>query len=464
MALSVTAKQRTITEMRSIAVETMKIQFGLAMDEKDEFERIKETDQLCIMSSRNGGTVIIAKDYQNPAVLGYSSLAYDKQQVPCGFSWWLAAIDHALNTQAGTVNHSRNRSVPKRFPSNVSPILQCNWGQRYPYNQMCPGNALVGCVAVAMGQVMSAHGYPNRGQGKHSYDCNYGMQFVDYGNTTYDWELIRANDYGEISKLLYHCGVSVNMDYGLTASLASSSMVRDALIGNFRYKLSAKHLKRNEYTTESWMSILFENLANGCPVYYAGDQSNDIGAIGHAFVIDGYNSSGYVHVNWGWNGDMNGFYDLATLGNTYPYNQEMICDIIADENIQLTLGLGGGGLIKLMSNYAQSYEFSFVPVEGYYIREVIFNGTDVTAQLSNGNTFVTPIINLNSSLEVKALSICEGDVNDDGVVDIADVNILINLMLGKEETRATPETADVTGDGVVDIADLNAVINAMLGK
>ena len=54
-----------------------------------------------------------------------------------------------------------------------------------------------------------------------------------------------------------------------------------------------------------------------------------------------------------------------------------------------------------------------------------------------------------------------GDVTGDGNVDIADVNAVINMMLGK--ATQTP-AGDVTGDGTIDIADVNAVINIMLGK
>ena len=53
-----------------------------------------------------------------------------------------------------------------------------------------------------------------------------------------------------------------------------------------------------------------------------------------------------------------------------------------------------------------------------------------------------------------------GDVNGDGTVDIADVNAVINVMLGKTTTNP----CDVTGDGTIDISDVNAVINIMLGK
>ena len=57
-----------------------------------------------------------------------------------------------------------------------------------------------------------------------------------------------------------------------------------------------------------------------------------------------------------------------------------------------------------------------------------------------------------------------GDVSGDGMVDIADVNQVINVMLGKTASGESLAGSDVTGDGQVDIADVNAVINIMLGK
>ena len=83
----------------------------------------------------------------------------------------------------------------------------------------------------------------------------------------------------------------------------------------------------------------------------------------------------------------------------------------------------------------------------------------ITAATTDGSN-----LSATCMVKVRGVSDLYGDINGDGVVDIADVNILINLMKGKEDPRATAETADVTGDGVADIADVNAVINAMLGK
>lgn len=52
------------------------------------------------------------------------------------------------------------------------------------------------------------------------------------------------------------------------------------------------------------------------------------------------------------------------------------------------------------------------------------------------------------------------DFTADGLVDIADVNQVLNNMLG----RGINTMPDTTGDGRVDIADVNAVINVMLGR
>ena len=58
-----------------------------------------------------------------------------------------------------------------------------------------------------------------------------------------------------------------------------------------------------------------------------------------------------------------------------------------------------------------------------------------------------------------------GDVNGDGSVDVADVNIIINIMLGMDTADNYAGRACVTeGDTDVDVADVNEVINIMLGK
>ena len=56
----------------------------------------------------------------------------------------------------------------------------------------------------------------------------------------------------------------------------------------------------------------------------------------------------------------------------------------------------------------------------------------------------------------------KGDVNGDGEVNIADVNVIIGIILGNTYDAETVHRADVNGDGEVNIADVNAIIDIIL--
>ena len=58
----------------------------------------------------------------------------------------------------------------------------------------------------------------------------------------------------------------------------------------------------------------------------------------------------------------------------------------------------------------------------------------------------------------------QGDVNGDGEVDVNDVNILINIVLGKDDAAKYEGRANVDGAGDVDVTDVNTLINLVLGK
>ena len=120
-----------------------------------------------------------------------------------------------------------------------------------------------------------------------------------------------------------------------------------------------------------------------------------------------------------------------------------------------------------------------------YLEEPIVNGDELTYLLPTAQwcdaadlgiyplglvyvnlTLEAPTVGQTYTLDIPGLELLydadvTGDVTGDGKVDIADVNAVINMMLGK---AAATTAGDVTGDGNVDIADVNAVINIMLGK
>jgi hypothetical protein len=49
-------------------------------------------------------------------------------------------------------------------------------------------------------------------------------------------------------------------------------------------------------------------------------------------------------------------------------------------------------------------------------------------------------------------------MNHDGVVNIVDVQMIVNQVLG-----ISPATCDLNGDGKIDIVDVQIVVNASLG-
>ena len=67
-------------------------------------------------------------------------------------------------------------------------------------------------------------------------------------------------------------------------------------------------------------------------------------------------------------------------------------------------------------------------------------------------------------MAVASWAALRGDVDGNGMVDVADVNAVINAMLGKGTGSLSPSACDINGDGMVDISDVNLVIDIMLGK
>ncbi|MBP5781977.1 MAG: C10 family peptidase, partial [Bacteroidales bacterium] len=147
---------------------------------------------------------------------------------------------------------------------------------------------------------------------------------ANFGNTTYDWDnmpgtVTVASPYAEqlaTATLMYHCGVSVNMMYGTSASSAYSEDVPYALESYFGYTTSGILYKSN-YSNSGWISLLKNELDAYRPIYYCG--SGIYG--GHAFVCDGYDSDNKFHFNWGWSGNANGYFAIGNLNpNNFIFN------------------------------------------------------------------------------------------------------------------------------------------------
>ena len=245
------------------------------------------------------------------------------------------------------------------LPAAVAPLLTSTWGQRAPYNFMCPlktptpwGGYLpdeqhcrVGCVAVAMGQIMRYHHWPVLGEGSNSVtypvlSSSANTFSVDFAEATYDWDNMiddYSGDYTEaegraVAQLLYHCAVASNMLFEKTFSFSTNFTASDALVKYFHYDGERMQTRmRSDYSRDEWMDMVREELSQGRPIFYeAISISLSEGIYAHSFVIDGYNEEGLVHVNWGWYGHEDGYYDIDLLdppGYQFNFYQDMIVGI-----------------------------------------------------------------------------------------------------------------------------------------
>jgi hypothetical protein len=75
-------------------------------------------------------------------------------------------------------------------------------------------------------------------------------------------------------------------------------------------------------------------------------------------------------------------------------------DVYADNEIYLTINLADNGCIRQHITSGESCTYTFVAAEGWRINAVTYNGNDVTSQLINGTTFITPAIHSDAVLNV----------------------------------------------------------------
>jgi hypothetical protein len=225
---------------------------------------------------------------------------------------------------------------PKSLNSNVvSPMLSTTWGQSPYYNAMCPydsarnARCVTGCEATAMAQIMRFWSYPAQGTGSFSYIdapsntgyyTNIGTVSADFGATVYKWSEMPGAltaDNGNIATVMYQCGVAMGMNYGSGGSAAYTDYpghpcAMNAFTSYFAYDAQTiKYVDKANYTDASWQAMIVSELNAGRPVLYSGQDTGNIG--GHAWVCDGYDASGMLHMNWGWGGMDNGYFSSTDL-------------------------------------------------------------------------------------------------------------------------------------------------------
>ena len=309
------------------------------------------------------GFVLVSASTTTPPVLAYSFEGPFVMIPPVRDLLWLYEQEIAfaeskqLKALPKAAANWDRYMAPEYAPSaekgtKVDPLLTSFWNQNKYYNTYCPWDVNAGayydyrvpngCVALAASQLMYYHRWPEHGIGMVSYiPQGYGVQTVNFNNEHYVYEAmcnIPTSYANQISRLAYHFGVSIRMNYNADGSGAQTEDAKNKLRQTFYYDPSITTYYRGSYIdtlVEEYILALKDQMDRRLPVYYSGctAQLNSC----HAYVVDGYDEDDLFHINYGWGGASNGNYaiDNFVAGYShYDYSAEALFNIFPSKAFQ----------------------------------------------------------------------------------------------------------------------------------
>lgn len=236
----------------------------------------------------------------------------------------------------------------------TEPMVKSLWHQDAPYNIMIPNGKSASCGPIAVAQILNYYKAPHHGFGHvtlYDNDLDYSSTSIDYNNILNEY---RSGSYNQtqadaVANLIWHVGAAMTLKYS-TATGTPGTENNRMVWGIQKYLHISQNCRfrlRKFYSTEQWMKMLDEQLEAGRPVYYRGRAfryNSGSDGIGHIFVVDGKNSEGLYHINFGHGStQQNKFASLDVINQStsiypgdygvyYNWEQGMTTDLYPDEN------------------------------------------------------------------------------------------------------------------------------------
>lgn len=304
------------------------------MVDKDELEETYPVDQpvlaYIVTYSPSGFVVVSGDDRLEPIMVCSAESEFRWDQPERNFlRHYLGKVMPVLWDHMPIQVHENWSLLRHKLPAKKNEVTPDNlgratyiywptapWDQRGYYDDTCRahnGDEYVptGCVATAMSIKMKYHNWPPFGVGSHAYSDTFGdVQFshaVSFANQNYDWasmpDTCVTSPNSEVARIMYHAGVSVDMDYEVAGSGANTMKVADAMNNHFLY-----------YGTDS-DSGYWSGHEVRLSISIIGKLPVQIGGWGHSVIVDGYrdDQTNEWHINCGWSGANNGWYRLDSL-------------------------------------------------------------------------------------------------------------------------------------------------------
>ena len=259
--------------------------------------------------------VIVSGESQMNEIVGYGRLTRnDADALP-------PQMQALLQQYTETVRQVRSgqqpaASLPKLLKRNVAPLVTAQWGQSYPYNSKTPvidgKPTYTGCVATAAAQFLYFYKWPKQ---RPSLYINPDGDEAD-ASPTYLWDAIKdtrqemtnQRSVSAVGRLMKDVARAIRITFGTQASPSNIEYTLDALQNNFGY--TTRLLHRDRLKADEFREAILQEISDGYPVMVCGGI--------HAFIYDGYDRRGFVHANFGWDGQGDGYYDINTITTPLP--------------------------------------------------------------------------------------------------------------------------------------------------
>ncbi|MCK9330265.1 MAG: C10 family peptidase [Candidatus Cloacimonetes bacterium] len=317
------------------------------------------------------GFILIAKDTDLNPVMGYSfrnNFSEKPKNQDIFTSWFKEQQDAQLQFQTLTSKEQNNNlwnqridyfndfeQWPPEGSTTTGGWVESNWTQSAPFNNLCPidptsnSRSIAGCPSIAMGQIINYHKeisntifndndkYVMYNSSSNTYSIDDDYQQRDFPNfeelNTYLSQiqnLYNANeelDNNLKAALVFASGVAIRQSY---SSDISGNFFNHQIINGF-HKFGYNSATLLYADSPMVYERLIDNMKSGLPAQLSALTPD---GSGHQIVIDGYNTNEKIHMNFGWGGQSNGWYNIPLSG--LPYQLNTFGAIVLDINQEWT--------------------------------------------------------------------------------------------------------------------------------
>ena len=427
------AAEKFFSHSKLTASRASRVQLACTGVPGAQMTKSAEAPTMYIFNLPGGGFVIISGDDAATPVMAYSFTgSFVTENMPDNVIWWLDAMDRRVReirndrtlAEKGAGQKWAELETETKAPgkSDYEPVVileTAKWDQDDPYNRQCYTKtgvkAVTGCGPTSMSIIMNYLRLPEGDflttAGDKDDAFAWDLMLPEYKQGSFSSAQADA-----VARLMAENGKRAQAMYGAEETSTFSVDVRDAYLsyknadGSSVFDGALELENREFYSADQWSELLKRELNDSIPIGYSGQSNSG----GHAFTVDGYDTGGNFHINYGWGGNNDGYYNLYNI--TYRSDQDALIGLKRDQG-------GKDGLKVVFTLWRNS-----VGAEGLVASSHKFE-VDVPFTVNFG--FVT---NYSNSLYFTgAIKFVHIDKDGNQIEDVADIYEIISLAPGHGE-------------------------------